>query len=387
MVHKDKKRSWGQIGKDIGWSVFTYVVTALLGAGAAILGIHPEKIIEKEFHYVVGSGVELPDGEFRAFGWEANPQAVEEAVKGMKFPVFSKTPAGAVDEEVLPDKVYLWEAARYGLKRDIPVRDQKSVGSCVAFGAVAAVEYLQAVQIAKQIKDGRVPAEFRDLSTEYVYGISRVQIGGGRLRGTDGSVGIWAARGLVEYGVVARDIYGSIDLRTYNESTCRRYGDYGPPQELLPIGKQHLVGAISPVKTTDELRHALASGYPVTTASGVGFGSRGPWKRDADGILYESGSWQHQQAFIGYTKHPTKGWLFAVMNSWGNWIGGPKGMGDLPEGSYYVLESTAKRMLRADDSWAISSFGEFNPNILDWFVANPKKRFNPLFDVFCIHIN
>ena len=41
------------------------------------------------------------------------------------------------------------------------------------------------------------------LSPEVIYGGSRVEIGGGRIRG-DGSIGAWAARWVRDYGVVPR---------------------------------------------------------------------------------------------------------------------------------------------------------------------------------------
>lgn len=367
----EQKKTWKEVGKDIGWSVFTYAVTAILGAIAAILGVHPEKIVEKEFHYVLSKGVELPDGEIKGFGWHNDPNAVEETIKRSKFPVFAKTPAGEVATAELPDKVFLWDIAKESIGRYIPTRDQKQVGSCVAFGGILAVEYLQVVQRYAAIKAGIPPPEFKDLSQEYSYGVSRVQIGKGVLRGDDGSTGSWMAEAVNKYGVVARGVYfNKFDLSEYNEATCRKYGDNGPPSELIAEGKLHLVKSYSPIRTTDELQHALASLYPVTVASNIGFGnSSRQWVRDRDGVLQESGSWGHMMCFTGYHKHPTRGLLFAITNSWGiSWCRGDKGAGDPPDGTFYVTEKTAQRMLNQGDSWSYSNLDDFKARVLDWFV-------------------
>lgn len=384
-IAPEDKKDCKRFGKDVAWSVCTYLATAVLGALCAVIGIHPQKIIEKEVQYIVGNGVQLPDGEFKAFGWNNDPAAIATATKNLRFPVFAKTPAGEVADDELPAKAYMWDLAKKALGHHIPTRDQKSVGSCVAFGGIAAIEYLQVAQMVAAMQAGLPPPEFKDLAQEYSYGISRVQIGGGRLRGTDGSIGVWFADGVQKYGVVARGRYfNTIDLLEYNESRCRRYGDDGPPKELLPEGKLHLVKAYSPIKTTDELKRSLASGYPVSVASDVGFGnSSRSWVRDKDGVLQASGSWAHQMVIIGYQQHPTRGLLFCVLNSWGpSWVSGPKGDGEPPDGSFFVVAKTAQRMLDAGDSWSFSNLDGFKARSLDWFVkATPKQdRKLKLFD-------
>lgn len=380
----EDKKTWRQSGKDVVWSAVTYLATATVGALAALFGIQPQQIIQHQVELIAANTVTGNDGVVRATGWDYDPVAIESVVASIPNPVFATTAAGSVAANDLPDKAYLWEFSKIATGKHIPARDQKSVGSCVAFGAITAIEYLAVIQIADRIKKGLPPTEFRSLSQEVMYGFARHQIGKDALRNKgDGAVGAWAAKAANEYGVVVRDKYTGYDLSEYSERLCRQFGETGPPSIFLPIAKEHLVKSISPIKTTDELMKALANKYPVSTASSVGFGNRGPYVRDADGILYASGSWNHQQMFCGYTTHPTKGVLFYVENSWGSqWISGPTGAGDPPSGGYYVTKATAQKMLDGGDSWAFSNLVDWNVQ-LDWFVKLPRKLNNNLLNLLC----
>ena len=106
-----------------------------------------------------------------------------------------------------------------------------------------------------QIADGEA-AEYRDLAPEVIYGGSRVEIGGGRIRG-DGSIGAWAARWVRDYGVVPRGLHGSHDLRLYDENRCRDYGRRGVPDDLEALAKEHPVRGVVNVRVVGgvPLRH------------------------------------------------------------------------------------------------------------------------------------
>lgn len=315
-----------------------------------------------------------PDTHY-ARGWVRDDDAVATVRATLVTPVFSETPAGAVEE--IPNQVYLWDTAKAELGAHIPTRDQGQVGSCVSFGSACAVEYgMVSARVAAK-KASRPPPEWKAVSQEVIYGGSRVQIGGGRIRG-DGSVGAWAAQWCQKYGSVARGVYGTIDLTAYSESRCRSYGSAGCPKQLEPEAKLHPTKTISQVKTVAELKRALASGYPVTVASDVGFGNCGPYIRNELGQLRASGTWAHQMCFIGYDK--AAGIL--CMNSWGpSWVSGPAGPGNPPPGSFYVAESTAQRMLDQGDSWAYGDQVGFPARRPDWFVRNAQPSRRP-FDPF-----
>ena len=87
-----------------------------------------------------------------------------------------------------PDNVFLWDACKRVVGGHLTAHDQDGVGCCVGEGFSSAVEYLQCVEIAL----GNEPEEYRPISSESVYGLSRVEVGGGRISG-DGSTGAWAA--------------------------------------------------------------------------------------------------------------------------------------------------------------------------------------------------
>lgn len=366
-------QTWKQKYGPALWKFCLYALTVLMTALATYLGMPapPPLIVERTVTVTTADEqdvVAAPPDARRAMGWVRDGDAVKAVVTGLPHPRFATTPAAQV--QTVPDHVYLWDIAR-AVGADIPPRDQGSVGSCVSFGSACAVEYCECVAIAAAKKVGLPVPEFKPVAQEVIYGGSRVQVGGGRIRG-DGSTGAWAAKWCHDYGSVARGKYGRYDLSNYSERTCRTFGSRGCPSELVPEAKLHPTRSISLVNTTDDARKALASGYPVTVASDVGFGNRGPYVRNAKGQLRESGEWPHQMCFIGYDNRSG----FLCMNSWGpDWVSGPTGPGNPPAGSFYVEESTAARMLGQGDSWAYADQVGFPArNADDWFILAPRKR-------------
>lgn len=327
----------------------------------------------KEVDKYIPDVVEAPtapplDARF-ANGWVRDDDAVKAVAATLPQPVFANTPAAVAGEEI-PDRTYLWDYAKEAIGRHIPTRDQKSVGSCVSFGAACAVEYGICSQIVTAKRAAKPPPEFKDIAQEIIYGGSRVQIGGNRIRG-DGSVGAWGAQWCQRYGSVARGKYDGYDLSAYNESMCRKLGNSGCPQSLEPEAKKTPTKAISQVRTVTEAKKALANLYPVTVASDVGFGQSGPYTRNAKGQLRASGTWAHQMCLIGYDKDSG----FYCMNSWGEtWVSGPTGPGNPPPGGFYIEESTVARMLSQNDSWAYSDQTGFVSRQIDWFIRGNNRQ-------------
>ncbi len=313
-----------------------------------------------------------PDARF-ANGWVQDDDEVKKVVASIPQPVFANTPAGKVVG--IPDSYYLWDVAKSAIGRHVPTRNQLSVGSCVAFGSACAVEYQQCVARVTALKAGQPPPEFKDVAQEIIYGGSRYQIGGNRLRG-DGSVGAWGAQWCQKYGSIARGKYDGYDLTKYTESQCRAFGAQGCPKSLEAEAKKYPTRSISQVRTVAEAKAAIANGYPVTVASSVGFGQSGPYTRNAKGQLRASGTWPHQMCFIGYDKDSG----LYCMNSWGEtWVGGPAGPGNPPPGGFYVDEATAGRMLGQDDSWAYGDQVGFPARTLNWDIRFHRREFARLF--------
>ena len=317
------------------------------------------------------------DGEAKFYGGWVDDQFARESVKG-KLPIneryFGDTPAFKAFRGDDTKDVLLTDAAIEALGHWIPVRNQLDVGSCVSFGVADAIEHLFCVQIVNAKRAGQPPpTECKDLAQEVIYGGSRVEIGGGRIRG-DGSVTAWAADFVRTRGVVPRGKYGALDLSTYSTRTCREFGQRGVPDEIEAIAKNSPVKGITFVRTAEEAWRAIGQGYPIAIGSQVGFGSRGPWTRDADGFLRASGSWGHCMSIVGRaTVRDRKGFLFR--NSWGPDVHrGPKGGKNIPDsGCFFVDFATVNRMCAEGDAIAFSDAVGF-PARNDFFIAAPLRR-------------
>lgn len=297
----------------------------------------------------------------RTFGWVDDPQSVRSVAEGNRFCRFCDTEAFRAVYDG-PDDVFLWEACRKATGDLLPPRDQKSVGSCVAFGTASAIEHLLCVQIANGASE-----EYRDLAQEVIYGGSRVEIGGGAIRG-DGSIGAWAAQFATKYGVVARGRYGSHDLREYDETRCRAFGRTGVPDELEPIAKQHPVKSASNVRNWYECRAAIRNGYPIAVCSNQGFAMQ----RDADGFCRASGTWMHCMAIVGIRGGSRPGAF--LLNSWGpNAHSGPRGPGDPSPAGFWADAHIVDRMLKQGDSWAFSHAVGFPARKLNWYAMHQMK--------------
>jgi hypothetical protein len=318
------------------------------------------------------------DEPTRAFGWVDDPHAVQ-SVAGQSRRFADTEAFGAPYEG--PDDVFLWQACRQATGDLLPPRDQKSVGSCVSFGTASAIEHLLCVQIASGASE-----EFRDLAQEVIYGGSRVEIGGGTIRG-DGSIGAWAAKFVTTYGVVARGKYGQYDLRSYDESRCREYGRSGVPDELEPLARQHPVKDASNVRSWDECKAAIRNGYPIAVCSSQGF----TMQRDAEGFCKASGTWAHCMAIIGIRGGSRPGAF--LLNSWGGSAHtGPRGPGDPSPAGFWADAAVVDRMLKQGDSWAFSHAVGFPARKLNWYAFAPRSplargyAFNPFKRSFsCVH--
>jgi hypothetical protein len=290
-------------------------------------------------------------------GWVHLPLEIDAVLASLPRPRFA---AAAADLLVgpLPEEVFLWDACKKVTGGHLPAHDQDGVGCCVGEGFSSAVEYLQCVEIAL----GNEPEEYRPISSEGVYGLSRVEVGGGRIRG-DGSTGAWAARAVREYGVLPRAVFGDTDLTHFSPRRARQWGDRGLPADLECEARRHPVRTVSLVTSFAEARAAIAHGYPVAVCSDQGFGLA----RDRDGFCPPLGRWDHCMCFIGAVGGRRPG--LCCLQSWGpDTPGGPVGLGDHPRCAFWVDAPVADRMLAQGDSWALSAFEGFPARRLDWVI-------------------
>ena len=333
---------------------------ALLTGVAAVVGYLLNEFAPPTSPSTPASTPEPP----RFFGWVHDPEAVEAVARQLPCPHFRQTEAYQAPYDG-PHDVFLWEACRKVTGDLLPPRNQGSVGSCVSFGTASAIEHLICVQIVSGNRE-----EYRDLAQEVIYGGSRVEVGGGRIRG-DGSVGAWAAKFVQDWGVVPRGIHGPHDLTRYDERRCREYGQRGVPADLHPLARQHPVRTVANVRSWDECQAAIRNGYPIAVCSSQGFSMR----RDAEGFCRPQGTWMHCLAIVGVKGGARPGAF--LLNSWGpSAHSGPRGAGDPSPAGFWVDAATVDRMLRQGDSWAFSSFVGFPARKLDWFArgAGPSRR-------------
>jgi hypothetical protein len=297
------------------------------------------------------------------FGWIDDPESVEAVCASMEQPLFAEAAAHLLVGNG-PEEVFLWRACRQVLGGLLPPRHQGRVGSCVAFGTASAVEHLQCVEIVAGEREG-----YQDLAHEVIYAGSRVEVGGGKVRG-DGSVGAWAAQFVQRWGVVARGRFGPHDLAAYDEQRCREWGQSGVPDDLEPEARRHPVRQAARVRTWDEARAALSNGYPITVCSRVGFDRQ---RRDQDGFVKPRGQWAHCMALIGFVNGQRPGGF--LLNSWGQSPTllppdetGPVGLGDHSAAGFWADAEVIDAMLKQGDSWAFSAFAGFPPQHLSWLI-------------------
>lgn len=295
-------------------------------------------------------------------GWKDKPAEVQAIAAKQKYPQFVTGATASGIKGAGKGKRTLLYLALYkalgGKEKFVP--RLQTIGDCVAMGAAGAVDVLRALQFVMNKSE-----YIAETATEPIYGMSRVDIGRGQLRGSDGSVGAWAAEAVKRLGTLIRIKYDKYDLTKYSGNLAKQWGDAGVPSELKPPAEEHQVLTTSLVTTWEELCDAIAAGYPVTVASNQGFTTT----RDSQGFLRPSGSWPHQM-FVCATDDESKRPGALIQNSWGpNWVTGPTTF-DQPPGSFWVDADTIVRMLSAQDAWAYSDLEGY-----------PMKKFD-LGDIF-----
>lgn len=311
------------------------------------------------------------DGKtYPAFGWNRDPEQIDENLNVLVTEQFDDTPAGKA--KLGDEDVFLWRAVRKVSNRGppwYPNINQGPVGACVGAGTKHTIDVSQAMQIVNGVR-----AEWKALCAEVIYGGSRVEIGGGRIRG-DGSVGAWAAKFVQQFGVVPMEKIGAYDLTAFSPARARQFGSTGVPAELEAVAKEHPVKSTALVKSWADVKKAIQQGYPVAVCSDQGFSMT----RDATGLARPMGTWAHCMSIIAVATVNGKERAF-VLNSWGDeaHTGGvwPE---DMPVSGFWADAAVIDRMVRQGDSFAYSDMTGFPSRRvpIDWVVQAQDAR--PLF--------
>lgn len=237
----------------------------------------------------------------------------------------------------------------------------QQVGDCVSWGARNAIQYVQCVQI---VRDGQ-RAEFHEVYAPFIYGVSRVIIGGGRLKG-DGSVGAWAAEGSTRVGIIPSDFPG---LLPYSGKIAREWGKSGPPKELVAAAAKFRIKTTSLARSAEQMRDGICNGYGGTCASD--FGSTDIRARDGRMVARRNTRWMHQMCVDGYDGSGTQRY-FHILNSWGP-DAHPAPIDDSPPGGFWITWEDMEYICRQGDSFIFSSFDGFPAQELRVFGVTKKE--------------
>lgn len=292
-------------------------------------------------------------------GWQNDEKAKSEFLNTMILPRASQNAQALVGSSEGKTGM-LWKAWEKQAGQDFEPHFQK-IGDCVSQGGALGVETLSAVEIGL----GQREEWCNKISTEVLYGGSRVEIGGGRIKG-DGSTGSWLARFVEDYGSVKRGQYGDIDLTTYDPDLAKAWGksrSKGIPVEMEELATEHPVGrAVLIDGGWNQACDLMANGCPVVICSSIGYQS----KADREGFLRAGPTWQHCMLLWGFDrKSRREGGCIA--NSWGEgWFSGPEHALGTPAGCFWAEARDINRMLREGDSYAFVDYKGFIKRDLDY---------------------
>jgi hypothetical protein len=250
--------------------------------------------------------------------------------------------------------VGLWDAFQRATGSQYVPHDQGR-DDCVSHATGTAIDLLTCAQIT--MKDS--PHVWRGPTvTELIHGGSQREIGDKYgFNMYRGSLCVCAASFVRQYGILTRKRYlNTYDFRAYSYKTAYHFTLNGVPDELELISKIHPLGCAAIVRSWEEVRDAVANGYPVIVGSSQGFKVRGG--RNHQGFLLPSRNiWMHGMCIGGVRDDKRPGGC--LLNSWGStWVGGPKAYGQ-PDGSFWADAAVIDRMVRQGDAFALSCFAGF----------------------------
>jgi hypothetical protein len=308
-------------------------------------------------------------------GWVNDPEAV--------YQICSTLPIPVLDTPEPTQETLLYEIYKQITGLDLG-NDVQAIGDCVSWGWKHLVDITQAVQIHLQLKqlDQKLDAatinrsdydavksnliyEFQEASSEVIYALSRVEIGGNQIRG-DGSVGAWAGKAVSTKGTLSR-----INLKklgydpNYSGARAREWGYKGLPDELEPHAFKHLLRNITQVRNFKEAAWHIQNGRPVAVCSNIGFDNAGNMhtRRDSQGFARPAGSWGHCMCFIG-VRLDRPGLL--CLNQWPlNATSGPK-YKNQPDNTWWVDSNVVDMMLGQNDSFTGTVYDQYTTEKLNW---------------------
>jgi hypothetical protein len=314
--------------------------------------------------------------------WVYDPAQVEAICATLPQPVFSLAGAKIMDADEkiwnAEDGSLFFECETRVLGHTMRANDQTTRGSCVGHGFSRNIQDLMVNDIAIRGEGEEIPAEFSRVdpfvSVEATYGFSRVEIGGGRIKG-DGSVGAWAAKAVQKCGVLYRIVYEidgkKYDLRKRSAAREGEWGKRGVPDPLEPTAREHPVRTITLAGDGEQVWRANLNWYPTPFCSSQGFTTtrRG-------GFCEPRGTWHHCMGSCGagiakggrkfillrqsHGDSPTGGAMLVLES--GREV-------TLPEGVFAVeLDVIDSMVRRGKDTWVMSGHEGFQIRLPKWYM-------------------
>lgn len=302
---------------------------------------------------VFGSPQEMIDAyEHGLVGSYCDPIATERLLASLPQPLFGNTLAGAGEGKLsLPFKAVVAFEVAAGRK---PYDEAQTTGDCVSHAVRGGCDQARANDPDIKTKEDWIDRT----ATEPPYG-ARGHSGQGA---SCSEIVGWVHK---TGGLMLRKNYPElgIDLTKYNAEIGIRWGGRGVPANVTSVAAKHRVGTVSLVTTWQQARDCIASGYGLVCCSSVGFNST----RDSQGRCFPRGTWHHAMQWTAADDTRPGDCRFLVQNSWGwTWVSGPK-VHDQPEGSFWITQDVAQRMIDYGGTYAVSNVDGFPKRELkDW---------------------
>lgn len=309
-------------------------------------------------------------------GWIPIPSEVNRICTLLPQPIFN-TPDPDTSKEMLLYPIYNRISGKpVGL-------DVQGIGDCTSFGWKHLFEINLCVEIdqslrqiasqhgldSQEFKTAEEDAffEYQDISSEAIYAIERVNVGGQRGSYRDGGVGAWCAKMATDYGTISRPNLKQLGLQPdYDPRRAKDWGARGVPDVVLQACRPHIFATVSQVRSFNEAAWHIQNGRAVAVCSNVGF-ENGPGRttqRDQDGFASPRGTWPHCMCFIGVRFGSRPGLL--ILNQWPKgYLNGPT-YKDQPENTWWVDAEVCDQMLGQGDSFTGDKYKGYPAKQLDW---------------------
>ena len=294
-------------------------------------------------------------------GWR--PELVDVAMKEVQKD-FSHY--DGLEQSIPPVPTPIWELTKkINNGRHLPTLRQET-GDCVGTGVAQVGARLQVAEIATLFQEEIL----KTWCSAFIYGISRVQIGGGRIPGP-GSTGAWGAAAVKQYGVLFDDDPG---VPEYSGRLADDWGERpGPPERFQKLAADNKVKTIAPIVAIGDLRDALCNYHGITVASMRGFEMK-PIEREGYHVFVPEGTWPHQMALLAWMDEPFQ--AAYRLNSWGPDAHGSPLRGEPPGGAWCTMDCLEEELAQTNhEFFAYSKFEGF-PSAADRGILSAWEELN-----------